>query len=343
MFGICSRRGTHIRQIREGIDSYPGGLCFAAPEGTPILVNRQMNELVYQLTGSAVMNAERTWAELKGRERDEEIKKLSQEMRTFQKERPDGAEELFFRLFDGRIWRFRKTLIRDEEGMEALQYEADDISRWYALARQLAAENEQVKKLHRRQREFLKNIVQINLDKELLSTKIRIHDEFGDCLIATQQALDHGMIRKEREKLLDAWEKAVVDMEHAPAAREGGNISHREELMHVAGMIGCRVEFSGPEPEGRQEKLALYAAIREALTNAVRHAHADCLKVVVTPEQSGYHVEISSNGEGGRQKIKEGNGLRNLRNRLESEGIRMEIRSKDGVALLLDMPKGKEA
>ena len=60
-----SRRGIFVpkvpRAIREAIDSYPGGICLSAPDGRVILVNRQMNEVVYQLVGHTVIDAEETW------------------------------------------------------------------------------------------------------------------------------------------------------------------------------------------------------------------------------------------------------------------------------------------
>ena len=49
------------RSIKEAIDSYPGGLCFAALNGKPILVNQQMNTLVEMLTGQTIIEANLTW------------------------------------------------------------------------------------------------------------------------------------------------------------------------------------------------------------------------------------------------------------------------------------------
>ena len=40
--------------------------------------------------------------------------------------------------------------------------------------------------------------------------------------------------------------------------------------MQVAELIGCKVVFLGEQPKSRKALQLLYAAIREALTNAVR-------------------------------------------------------------------------
>lgn len=109
--------------------------------------------------------------------------------------------------------------------------------------------------------------------------------------------------------------------------------------MKVAELIGCRVEFVGKQPTERMALLLLYAAVREALTNAVRHASADTLTVTIRGDEKNYHVELSSNGTKRVSSIREGNGLGNLRKRLEQEGASMEVRCDGGVTLLLTLPK----
>jgi signal transduction histidine kinase len=61
-------------------------------------------------------------------------------------------------------------------------------------------------------------------------------------------------------------------------------------------MIGCRIDFDGERPADRGAARLLYAAVREALTNAVRHAGADTAHRLHPPQAPGYHVEISDNG-----------------------------------------------
>jgi hypothetical protein len=53
------------QSIREAIDCLPEGICFAAPDGKPILTNRKMDELVFLLLNSTVTNALTAWEELR--------------------------------------------------------------------------------------------------------------------------------------------------------------------------------------------------------------------------------------------------------------------------------------
>jgi two-component system, NarL family, sensor histidine kinase DesK len=63
----------------------------------------------------------------------------------------------------------------------------------------------------------------------------------------------------------------------------------------------------------------LCLALREAVTNIVRHAHATACHVALLEEDGKIHCTIEDNGLGDGQ-IREGNGLRGMRDRLQSIG-----------------------
>ena len=81
-----------------------------------------------------------------------------------------------------------------------------------------------------------------------------------------------------------------------------------------------------------------YAAVREALTNAVRHADATELTVKIKQDKQRYHIEISDNGGVSVSSITEGNGLSALRQRLEQEGATLKVLCDNSVSLLVDIP-----
>ena len=60
----------------------------------------------------------------------------------------------------------------------------------------------------------------------------------------------------------------------------------------------------------------LCLALREAVTNIVRHAHATVCHVALVEKDRTIHFTIEDNGLGGQ--IREGNGLRGMRERLQS-------------------------
>ena len=232
----------------------------------------------------------------------------------------------------------RRDVLADG-GQTYIQIEASDITQLYRLSRELYENNRRLRALQERQKALLADIVQINREKELVSVKMRVHDELGQCLLATSQALRGGTLGRDGAALAKSWDDAIRDLTNIPL-EDAAEAPQEAELLQVAGMIGCRIQFSGERPTDRGVLRLLYAAVREALTNAVRHAGADTLTVAIRPTAAGYHAEISSNGRPAAGLVREGDGLRNLRRRLEQEGASMQLVCRGGVVLLLELPCG---
>ncbi len=273
MFRKFRERYHTTLRVREAIDTYPDGICFAAAGGRPILANRTINDVCYRMTGHTIINTDVMWDEIKSCRIDAVISGNNSEL-------PADVEQILCRLPDGNVWQFqRRTLSIESE--KVIQYEASDITELYRYRNQLMENNMQVAKLHERQRALLQNIVQNNINKELLSAKIRIHDRFGGLLIMTKNMLTNENSISERSALISEWKNVIADMENASIGQEQRNTSPEKELCQIANMIGCQVVFVGEQPTERKAILLLYAAIREALTNAVRHAGADKLIIYI--------------------------------------------------------------
>ena len=297
MFEKLKSRLHTVALIREAINSYPDGICFAAPGGRPILANKKINDICYRLTGHTVTNADRMWEELG------------------EKRIPD-------------------TLV--------MQYEAADVSELYRYQMQLQEKNEQLSGMLERQKVLLQNIVENNLKKEVLHTKMRIHSDFGRLLVMTESRLSNRDEREDDSDIFEAWDHVITDMENASEREETVTASPGTELLKMAEMIGCKVEFTGEQPKERRALLLLYAAIREALTNAVRHAGADRLIVEIRHDDRYYRVAISSNGRNDVMSVQEGGGLSDLRRRLEQEGAELSIEINSGVVMHVTIPKGED-
>lgn len=320
------------RLVRSALDACPDGICVATVEGRPILSNAAMSRLSLELTGHTVTDARVTWEEMG--------------MRSLP--HADGADAfgeslLLVRLNDGSVWQLRRQTI-DVRGETMVQYDASDISDLFAQQERLRDDNLQAELLHERQGELLAGIVRTNLNKELLHTKMRIHDDFGQILLVTKAALASQDIKGEAADLLAGWKAIVQDLRNATVPEDDAS-SSRDELVEMARMIGCDVAFSGPMPSEHAAQLLLLAAVREALTNAVRHAGANKLYVDIQDQGHRYQVRIGSNGsvEPLAEPLHEGSGLGTLRRQLESEGATMKVSTEHGVVLDLSIPKERDS
>ena len=250
----------------------------------------------------------------------------------------EGTELIVCKLADECVWQFQKQplFIRRQIIFQTI---ASDVTALHVYQDHLQKNIRKEEELHERQRELLQHIVQNNLDQELLNAKLRIHDDFGSVLLMTRHWLKNTEHVPDNESdIFSAWENVITDMENALDPRNKQIATQESELIEVAELVGCHVELSGPRPAEYKQQLLLYAAIREALTNAVRHAGADRLWVEMVKQDNCFHVEIRSNGDKTTNQIEEGSGLGNLRRRLEREGILMKIDCQDGVVMILDMP-----
>lgn len=330
------RKKTSAKMIKKAIDSYPGGLCFSALDGRVILVNEKMNKLVLELTGHTILNTKVAWEELTGFVDNGRVKKLAQSW--LPKDSNSGNDnihrQLFFRFSNSLIWRFELRFLDSN----TVQIEAAEITELYRLSEELYENTIRLREMQKRQKALLDSIVEVNLNKEILAAKMHIHDELGQCLLATAKAVTEDSLAENADVLRERWNSTIRDFSNIPTVRTIPDSSLQSELVQVAELIGCKVIFLGEQPTQRKALQLLYAAIREALTNAVRHADATELMVKVEQNKQGYHIEISDNGCVSVSSITEGNGLSALRQRLEQEGASLEVRCDNRVSLIVAIP-----
>ena len=305
------KKNTSAKMIKKSIDSYPGGICFSALDGRVILVNEKMNQLVLELTGHTILNEKAAWEELTNFANNGKAEKLTQSWLPKDTNNENGSthQQLFFRFSDSLVWRFELRFLDSN----TVQIEAAEITELYRLSEELYENTIRLQEMQKRQKALLDSIVEVNLNKEILA-------ELGHCLLATTKAITEDSLAENADVLRESWSSTIRDFSNIPMAWTVPDSSLQSELLQVAELIGCKVVFLGEQPTQRKTLQLLYAAIREALTNAVRHANATELMVKVEQNKQGYYIEISDNGCVSVSSITEGNGLSALRQRLEQEG-----------------------
>jgi signal transduction histidine kinase len=101
--------------------------------------------------------------------------------------------------------------------------------------------------------------------------------------------------------------------------------------------IPVRLELDLRERPAASLETTLYYAVSEALTNAVKHAHASALEVTITSGEK-IHVSIVDDGVGGADE--NGSGLVGLRDRVEALGGRFALDSppSGGTRISIELP-----
>jgi two-component system sensor histidine kinase DesK len=119
--------------------------------------------------------------------------------------------------------------------------------------------------------------------------------------------------------------------------RSAGFDSELREAMRALEAAGIQVETSVQQPPLSPAQETVFAmALREAVTNVVRHAHATVCRL--TLRQTGCFCEmvIADNGLGGA--LDEGSGLSGMRERVEALGGALERDGSHGTQLRIRVP-----
>jgi signal transduction histidine kinase len=86
-------------------------------------------------------------------------------------------------------------------------------------------------------------------------------------------------------------------------------------------------------------EVAAYYVISEALTNAVKHAHASVVNVEVETVEGALRLRVRDDGVGGADPVR-GSGLVGLKDRVEALGGTLAVQSPAGAgtALRVELP-----
>ncbi len=101
--------------------------------------------------------------------------------------------------------------------------------------------------------------------------------------------------------------------------------------------VALTCESKPPSLKAREETV-LSLAVREAVTNIVRHAKAtSCTMRFATTADGFASLEVEDDGAAGIAR--EGNGLRGMRERVQELGGRFRIEAERGTKLVIELPK----
>jgi two-component system sensor histidine kinase DesK len=121
--------------------------------------------------------------------------------------------------------------------------------------------------------------------------------------------------------------------------RSQGLPAEMELARNTLQAAGVALACESPLPQlHAAEETVLCLAVREAVTNIVRHAQATHCRMRFTTSGDGYHSLLITD-DGVHPKLQEGNGLRGMRERVQSLGGRLSITTGPGVNLLIELPQ----
>ena len=260
--------------VKQALDMLPSGICYFTPSGSVKLCNRQMDSLFRTIAQSDLQTLAELQDALSDCDACSGIICFSKERQTY--------------LFpDGKAWRYRQTEVKDSDGALYTEAVFSDVTELYNKNLELKAQIKRLKAISRELKWLSDNVLILTREKEVLSAKTKLHDDMGAGLIAIRHILHHNRT-EEAANGMDLFRQAVSAIKYDNAHPQGR--SELDRFLHDAEVIGIKVNLSGDLPEQEEIRRVMILAMRECLTNSVRHAGATT--IYITAEKKGDSISV---------------------------------------------------
>ena len=322
--GLCRLRRQALGRdsIKQALDMLPSGICYFAPSGRVKLCNRQMDSLFHTISQGALQTLAELQDALSDCDACSGVIRLSWERQTY--------------LFpDGKAWRYRQSEVKASDGVTYTEAVFSDITELYNKNLELKAQIKQLNAISRELKWLSDNALILTREKEVLSAKTKLHDDMGAGLIAIRHILHHNRTEEEANAM-DLFRQAVSTIKYDNAYPRGR--SELDRFLHDAEAIGIKVNLSGDLPEQEELRRVMILAMRECLTNSVRHAGATTIHITVEKKGDSVSVKITNDGRSPESEVVPKGGLHNLYRHIIDFGGTMEIQSKPSFALTVVLP-----
>lgn len=320
---ICKNScGLGKNAVKESMDNLPEAVCFSKKDGTPLLVNRSMHRLSHALTGKTIYN----------------IKVLEKNI----KEKTLLPDALVIRTEPSVVIRIKEEVwnLRRIEHQHADETLAHNITDQWNLIEEIKSKNDKLEQINEGLRAYQKKVNEYIREKEILNAKIQVHDDIGRSLIAFRSYLqEENKGEKEREELIALWKQNTALL--MGEAKRDANIGAWEQLTKAAQSIGVSLNVVGNIPKDERILIILTDSVHECLNNAVLHADASVIDLLIKDDGENIIFEITNNGSVPETEVEEKGGIKNIRRQIELHGGSMEIQSFPEFCLRVSLAKGE--
>ena len=308
--------------VREAVDSLPSGICCFLTDGRILMINTAMQDLC-KAVGRLPLSGK-------------EIREGLFSGMLVSGYRVTALEDtVLIAAPDGTVWSLEKRN-GSIDGKAVHSVIATDVTELYQKTVLLRRREEKLSELNERLTEYNREIVSLTAEKEKLSARVRLHDEFGEDLLTIRRCLERGGSEKDREDIRRRLRRNVSFLltGDVPAAEDEYVL-----LKKTAAQLGVKVTVQGSLPQAEPQKHAAATAIHECFTNTLRHAHGDELRISSEEQGDRYLICLTSNGEQPAGPIRETGGLKSLRELTEYIGGTMELSYSPVYTVTLILPK----
>lgn len=319
---LTCRKNISAWSVKETMDDVPCGVCVSDSWGRIVLSNKKMRELSRMLIGAVLQNYEDLKQVLDGNKSVQGVTRLS-------------PENSVLYLPNGTVWMFQNYMLTEEEVAGYLQTVAFDVTEIYFNSEKIRMKNEKLELLNQKLKKMYEQIDESIREQETLKMKMQVHDSFGRSLLTIRRMLEGNKEPDYMKNQLEILKQSVYIL--SGIMQDDTEKRYEESIKH-AEKLGVSVEIEGELCDEYQVALITDKAIRECVTNCIRHAHGRRVYVQSHKTREGWKVCITNDGERPKEGCREGGGLSALREVVERDGGEMTTKFEPEFLLALKLP-----
>lgn len=305
-----------VFSIKEAIDNLPVGICCYEPNGQIVLKNHRVEKICRAYTGKALLNAT-----------------------TFLDEITNGSKQTekgaIIQLKNGEVFTFSDRLLKEKDS-NLRMLSLVDITEQYKNTETLEEKQQLVAKLNEELVLYGKQIVDSITAREILSAKVKIHDELGLNLLESKRYILLGGTEEEKAAIEAALRR---NLQYLKQEKENVPDDEYTVILDTAQKLDIKLNLVGALTDLEPQRHIIVTGIHECLTNTIRHAAGDELTIKTNESEAEIEVEFTNNGKVPEGEISERGGLLLLRTLVEKHGGTMEIDSIPRFVLRLKLKK----
>ena len=191
-----------------------------------------------------------------------------------------------------------------------------DITEEYKLHQKLNGQNKKLKENNKKILLSIDNIEELEKEKNLLKLKNKYHDILGQNLSILQQYLNKENITQENfEEIKFMIQKMFIDIEDTDDTN-----TNLENLIKIHKKNGTDIIIDGKLPQNKEVAKVFFEIIREATTNAIRHAGSSKVFVNIKETLEETYMIITNDGRKPNEFITENQGIKDMRRKVKKLG-----------------------
>lgn len=191
-----------------------------------------------------------------------------------------------------------------------------DITEVYKLHQKLNGQNKKLKENNKKILLSIDNIEELEKEKNLLKLKNKYHDILGQNLSILQQYLNKENITQENfEEIKFMIQKMFIDIEDTDDTN-----ANLENLIKIHKKNGTDIIIDGKLPQNKETAKVFFEIIREATTNAIRHAGSSKVFVNIKETLEETYMIITNDGRKPNEFITENQGIKDMRRKVKKLG-----------------------